>query len=87
MVNPAFLQKITRKQKERKEAFFKLRKEHILDETATSILKLPVEELVTQLQTRQLSACHVLRAYTAKALEVTEKFNCVTEFIPQATVN
>ncbi|ODM88582.1 Fatty acid amide hydrolase 1 [Orchesella cincta] len=51
---------------------------------AKKIVELPSKELVEQLQSRKLTATQVLTAYTAKALELTERVNCVTEFIPQA---
>ncbi|ODM93445.1 Fatty-acid amide hydrolase 1 [Orchesella cincta] len=84
MVNPELQAKIIHKQQERKESFAKLKAECILNERAINITQLSVEELARGLKSRELSATEVLKAYTAKALEVTEKFNCVTEFIPQA---
>lgn len=86
-MDPDLLSKIERKQRERQESFSKLKRENILDEKAIGIVKLSVEELLARLQTRQLSAEQVLRAYIAKALQLTEKFNCVTEFIPKALVS
>ncbi|CAL8085987.1 unnamed protein product [Orchesella dallaii] len=83
-VNPEFLAKIEKRQKERQESFTKLRLENILDDTAQKIVELPEVNLLEQLQSRKLTATQVLKAYTAKALELTERVNCVTEFIPQA---
>jgi len=87
VVDPELQAKILLKQRERKESFAKLKAECILNEKAINIVQLPVEQLLARLKSCEFSASEVLKAFIAKALEVTEKFNCVTEFIPQAFVS
>ncbi|ODM90210.1 Vitamin D3 hydroxylase-associated protein [Orchesella cincta] len=83
-VNPEFLVKIQRRQEERKASFTKLASANVLDDAARQIVELDTVELIQQLQSRKLTATQVLKAYIAKALELTGRVNCVTEFIPQA---
>ena len=45
-----------------------------------------MESLTVKLQTRELPATKVLAAFMAKALEVNQEFNCITEFAPEAKV-
>lgn len=78
------MEKIKQRQEKRQASFEELKKLHKLDENAQQLVKLPVQELLSKLQSGQLTATQVLNAYTAKALEVTERCNCVTEFNPKA---
>ena len=48
-------------------------------ENSREITDLTLEELMEEIQSGRLSAKVVLRAYTLKALRVTQKLNCVTE--------
>ncbi|ODM90213.1 Fatty-acid amide hydrolase 1 [Orchesella cincta] len=82
--DPEMKLKIQKRQQERMEQIAQLKTENVLDEVALKIVKLPVLELLEQLQSRKLTATQVLKAYTAKALELTQRVNCVTQFIPQA---
>jgi hypothetical protein len=61
--------------------------EHPLTPELQTITELSLESLIAKLQSRELLATKVLSAYTAKALEVNENFNCITEFVPQAVVS
>ncbi len=79
------MEKIKQRQTVREASFEELKKLHKLDENAQKIVKLPVHELLSKLQSGQLTATTVLSAYTAKALEVTERCNCVTEFSTKAS--
>ncbi|ODM90211.1 Fatty acid amide hydrolase 1 [Orchesella cincta] len=83
-VNSEFLVKIQRRQEERKVSFENLASANVLDNAAKQIVELDTVDLIQQLQSRKLTATQVLRAYIAKALELTGRVNCVTEFIPQA---
>jgi len=56
----------------------------LVTEEREEIVKLPLEELRQKLQDGSLLCVDVLHAYQAKALEVTNQFNCVTEFIKEA---
>ncbi|XP_069954928.1 fatty-acid amide hydrolase 1-like [Cherax quadricarinatus] len=56
----------------------------LLTEERISILSLPPSTLLHRLRNGQLAPTHVLRAFQAKAIVVTYRLNCVTEFIPQA---
>ena len=78
---------IAQKQDDRKKAFIKLKDTYKLTPESQSIIQTSPEELVDKLQLKVLSATQVLEAFIAKALEVTEKCNCVTEFVPQALVS
>ncbi|XP_046652403.1 fatty acid amide hydrolase 1-like [Daphnia pulicaria] len=53
-------------------------------EKRKEIIQLDIEELLKKLQNGDLSCMEVLRAYQAKALDVTKELNCVTEFIKEA---
>lgn len=66
--------------------FRQIRENYILDESATEILKIPVNDLIQKLQQRSLNATQVLQAYIAKAMIVQDNFNCITEFVPFALV-
>ncbi|XP_043189293.1 fatty-acid amide hydrolase 1-like [Amphibalanus amphitrite] len=48
------------------------------------IVELPLAQLIEQLQSGKITATEALRAYQAKALEVTKLYNCVTEFVLNA---
>ncbi|XP_014661848.1 PREDICTED: vitamin D3 hydroxylase-associated protein-like [Priapulus caudatus] len=48
------------------------------------IVKLSAIDLALALKRRHYTAVEVLHAYQAKALEVTERINCVTEFLTEA---
>lgn len=50
------------------------------------IVDLAWDELMEKLQSRQLKAVDVLSAYVWKALEVTKKTNCISEFHPKMMV-
>ncbi|XP_050709628.1 fatty-acid amide hydrolase 1-like [Eriocheir sinensis] len=56
----------------------------LLTEERLYILSLPPSSLLQCLRERQLSPTQVLRAYQSKAIVVTYRLNCITEFIPQA---
>ncbi|XP_046653551.1 fatty acid amide hydrolase 1-like isoform X1 [Daphnia pulicaria] len=49
-----------------------------------SCVELEISVLLQKLQDGHLSCVEVLRAYQAKALEITTEFNCITEFILEA---
>ncbi len=51
-----------------------------MDEDAEGILGLEDSVLISKLQSRELTAVGVLRAYVAKAVGVSEVCSCVTEF-------
>ncbi|CAL8110668.1 unnamed protein product [Orchesella dallaii] len=78
------LSKIARKQKERQSQFDRLLKSHPLSSESVAITELSLNVLLEKLQSRELRASQVLYAYIAKAIRVTEEFNCITEFIPWA---
>ncbi|KAL7643325.1 UNVERIFIED_CONTAM: hypothetical protein RMT77_006617 [Armadillidium vulgare] len=48
------------------------------------IVKKKAMDLLHDLRDGNLSAMEVLQAFQAKALELTRKINCITEFIPEA---
>ncbi|KAJ6645715.1 Fatty acid amide hydrolase 1 [Pseudolycoriella hygida] len=75
---------ITTRQAQRNETFRQVRNNFTIDGAAEEILKLPTNELIRKLQTRSLSATQVLRAYMAKAMNLQDEFNCITEFVPFA---
>jgi len=56
----------------------------LVNEEREAIVKLKLQELREKLRDGSLLCVDVLRAYQAKALEVTNEFNCVTEFIKEA---
>ncbi|XP_066986117.1 fatty acid amide hydrolase 1-like [Macrobrachium rosenbergii] len=56
----------------------------LLTEERLAILALSPDVLLQQLKAGQLMPSAVLRAFQAKAIVVTYRINCVTEFIPQA---
>ncbi|XP_068223191.1 fatty-acid amide hydrolase 1-like [Palaemon carinicauda] len=56
----------------------------LLTDERLAILALSPEVLLQQLKAGQLTPSAVLRAFQAKAIVVTYRINCVTEFIPQA---
>ena len=58
----------------------------LLSEERRDIVELPVKDLLNKLQDGTLSCVDVMKAYQAKALEVTKELNCVTEFIKEAQV-
>jgi hypothetical protein len=58
----------------------------LLTEERRDIVELSVKDLLNKLQDGTLSCVDVMKAYQAKALEVTKEFNCVTEFIKEAQV-
>jgi hypothetical protein len=76
-----------RRQSERAAALKRLKEEYRLTPELQTIIELSLESLIAKLQSRELLATKVLSAYTAKALEVNENFNCITEFVPQAFVS
>ncbi|EFX81960.1 hypothetical protein DAPPUDRAFT_210998 [Daphnia pulex] len=49
-----------------------------------SCVELEISVLLQKLQDGHLSCVEVLRAYQAKALEITTEYNCITEFILEA---
>ncbi|XP_076441029.1 vitamin D3 hydroxylase-associated protein-like [Babylonia areolata] len=51
-----------------------------------AIVSLPLSALQTKLQSGELKADDVLRAYQHKALELNGQLNCVVEFITEAKV-
>ncbi|XP_037087897.1 LOW QUALITY PROTEIN: fatty-acid amide hydrolase 1-like [Pollicipes pollicipes] len=57
---------------------------NLITEERMDILELPLLQLIEQLQVGQLKAVLVLRAYQAKALQASAKYNCVTEFVATA---
>ncbi|KAF0297513.1 Fatty acid amide hydrolase 1 [Amphibalanus amphitrite] len=48
------------------------------------IVELPLAQLIEQLQSGKITATEALRAYQAKAMEITEQYNCITEFVTTA---
>ncbi|XP_063615745.1 fatty-acid amide hydrolase 1-like [Penaeus indicus] len=56
----------------------------LLTEERLAILALPPDILLHRLKEGHLTPTAVLRAFQAKAMVVTYRINCVTEFIPQA---
>lgn len=67
--------------------FSEMKENFIFDDSAEAIVNIPVNELILSLQLRTLSSTQVLRAYIAKALIVHDNFNCITEFVPFASVS
>lgn len=57
-----------------------------IEENAAEILSMPFDVLQSKLQSRNISARAAVEAFIAKSLELTEEFNCVQEFLPQALV-
>lgn len=53
-------------------------------EKRNSILKLPIKELQSKLQSGELKALEVLQAYQSKALEIDKYLNCIVEPIWEA---
>ncbi|KAK7078850.1 hypothetical protein SK128_026463, partial [Halocaridina rubra] len=56
----------------------------VLTEERLAILALPPESLLQQLKAGHVTPTTVLKAFQAKAIVVTYRINCITEFIPQA---
>ncbi|KAK4023161.1 hypothetical protein OUZ56_008590 [Daphnia magna] len=82
-------QKISYKLDQAKKNLAKLEEE--LDNNENSVIakrrhivEFPIEELLKKLQAGELNCIEVLKAYQAKALDVTKELNCVTEFIAEA---
>lgn len=79
-------QQISQVQAENEKSFELLRKQNPFTPEADYITKLSAEELQRKLQSRSYQVTRVLGAFIAKALNMTSRLNCVTEFIPQAVV-
>ncbi|CAG7733135.1 unnamed protein product, partial [Allacma fusca] len=79
-----------RKQNERRLSFDRIRSRfHSSVGTENFILhkntvELPFDVLIAKLQSRELKAVDVLSAFLDKAINATDAFNCVTEFVPGA---
>ena len=82
------LTKLRRRKKiERGEQFENLRRRNKFGPQEEEIISISFERLVEKLQKRELKATQVLEAYLAKALEITDEFSCVTEFVPHCFVS
>ncbi|CAG7818157.1 unnamed protein product, partial [Allacma fusca] len=79
-----------RKQTERQAEFDKIREQfQSANQTDKSVLyknivELPFDVLIAKLQSRELKAAEVLSAFLDKSINVTDQFNCITEFVPGA---
>ncbi|CAG7817001.1 unnamed protein product [Allacma fusca] len=73
-----------KKHRERKEQFQKLETRFPFNSNRAAIVNLSFDDLVERLQRRNLTSTEVLEAFISKALSVTNEFNCITEFIPNA---
>ncbi|CAG7786166.1 unnamed protein product [Allacma fusca] len=73
-----------RKQQERDEVLNDLRFKFMRSDVLQAVGDLPFHQLIHQLQTRNLSAVQVLSAFIGRAVNATDEFNCVTEFVPNA---
>lgn len=85
-------EKIKRKRRVTEEYRVQLEQSLLIDgelitEDRKDIVKLPLKDLIQKLQDGSLSCVDVMRAYQAKAMEVTKELNCVTEFIKEAEVD
>ena len=76
-----------RRQRDRVEQFQNLKARCPFGPEEISITALNLTTLLEKLQSRELKAKQVLAAYVAKALDVNEDFNCITEFVPQCFVS
>ncbi|CAG7658359.1 unnamed protein product [Allacma fusca] len=73
-----------RKQHERIQVLNELRNKFSISDGNHWIGDLNFQELIKQLQTRRLSAVQVLSTFIGRAVNATDEFNCVSEFIPDA---
>lgn len=76
--------KVSQAENSREELEKSLGNGKLVNEERAEIVKLSLEELQEKLHNDSLLCVDVLCAYQAKALEVTNELNCVTEFIKEA---
>lgn len=67
---------IHKKQKEREHAFQKLENRYKLDAKSEKILQLPLDQLLTELRKRKLTAIEVLDAFMAKVSRLEGQYFC-----------
>ena len=74
------------RQVDRQSQFVRLRANYTTTDESKRITNMTLEELLGQLQTRQLTAVDALAAFMTRALDATEDYNCVAMFVPNARV-
>ena len=78
---------VQQKLADRENQLVSLRSMYKMNQELKEIVELPLEQLIHKLQTRELTAKKVLEATMTRSVEVTEEFNCITEFHPRAMVS